>query len=94
MRKTFTPSQKATVALAAIKGNQTISQIASNYSVHPTQVKQWKEQVLSGISTLFTDKRRKENKEGEELVSELYKLVGQRELEVEWLKKKLSPSSP
>ena len=50
MKKTFTPQQKAQVALAAIKGERTISQIASLYEVHPTQVQAWKKQALSGIA--------------------------------------------
>jgi transposase len=89
MKKTFTPQQKAQVVLAAIKGEKTISQIASLYEVHPTQVQAWKKQALSALPDVFADKRKKENQTQEQLINELYKTVGQRDIELEWLKKKL-----
>ncbi len=89
MKKIFTPQQKAQVVLAAIKGEKTISQIASLYEVHPTQIQAWKKQALSALPEIFADKRKKENKTQEQLVNELYKTVGQRDIELEWLKKKL-----
>ncbi len=89
MKKTFTSQQKAQVALAAIKGEKTISQIASLYEVHPTQIQAWKKQVLSILPEIFSDKRKKENQTHDQLINELYKTVGQRDIELEWLKKKL-----
>lgn len=89
MKKTFTPDQKAQVALAAIRGEKTISQIASLYEVHPTQIQIWKKQALIGLKELFSDKRKKENQTQDQLINELYRVVGQREFELEWLKKKL-----
>jgi transposase len=91
MKKTFTSQQKAAVALAAIKGEETISQIASRYEVHPTQIGFWKKQAMASLADIFSDKRKKENQTQEQLVSELYKIIGQRETELEWLKKKLEP---
>lgn len=89
MRKTFTPQQKAMIALEAMKGEKTMSQIASAYEVHPTQVQQWKKVVQENISMLFVDKRRKEGKSEQELIDELYRVIGQRDIELGWLKKKL-----
>ena len=89
MKKVFTSQQKATVALAAIKGDRTVSQIASAYEVHPTQVQQWKKLLLENISAVFTDKRTKEGKPERELIDELYRTIGQRDIELGWLKKKL-----
>ncbi len=89
MKKIFTSQQKAQVALAAIKGEKTISQIASLYEVHPTQIQSWKKQVLSVLPEIFSDKRKKENQTQDQLINELYKTVGQRDIELEWLKKKL-----
>lgn len=91
MKKQFTAQQKASVALEAIKGELTISQIASKYEVHPTQIGQWKLAVLKTLPELFSDKRKKENWDRERQVEELYKVIGQRDVELEWLKKKLSP---
>lgn len=91
MRKVFTPKQKAEVALAALKGEQTTAQIASTYEVHPTQIAAWKKQALEGMTEVFSDKRKKENQDQDKLIEELYKTVGQRDIELAWLKKKLSP---
>ena len=89
MKKVFTPQQKAAVALAALKGDKSISQIASAFEVHPTQVQQWKKILQENISSIFTDKRRKEGKPDEHLIDELYRVIGQRDIELGWLKKKL-----
>ena len=94
MRKIFTPQQKAQVALAALKNEKTITQIASAYEVHPTQVGLWKKTVQEGLPQLFTDKRRKEHADQERIIDELYKTIGQRDMELAWLKKKLQPYSP
>jgi len=87
MKKVFTPDQKANVAIAAIKGVQSTSQISSMFEVHPTQVGLWKKQALQGLSEVFSDKRRKVQDDHEALVSELYKTIGQRDMELSWLKK-------
>lgn len=89
MRKTFTPNQKAHVALSALKGSQPISQIASENEVHPTQVKQWETIAKDGLPALFVDKRKNEHKDLEDKIEQLYKIIGQRDLELDWLKKKL-----
>lgn len=89
MKKVFTSQQKAAVALEAIKGDKTVSQIASLYEVHPTQVQQWKKILRENVSAVFADKRRKEDAPNELLIDELYKTIGQRDIELGWLKKKL-----
>ncbi|MEK6707130.1 MAG: hypothetical protein AABZ06_15235 [Bdellovibrionota bacterium] len=89
MKKVFTPEQKADVAIAAIKGVQTTSQISSTFEVHPTQVGVWKKQALRGLSEVFGDKRRKTQDDHEALINELYKTIGQRDMELAWLKKNL-----
>ena len=52
-RKQYTSQFKAQVAIEAIKNQQTVAQIASEYGVHPTQVNQWKKQVLEQLPQLF-----------------------------------------
>lgn len=89
-KKTFSPSQKASVALTALKGNKTFSEISSLYQVHPTQIRKWKNIVQEGLPNLFTDKRKKKELEREQLIDELYKIIGKRDTELNWLKKKLS----
>jgi len=89
MRKTFTPNQKAHVAIAALTGKQTVAQIASENEVHPTQVNQWEKIVKEGLSTLFVDKRKHEYQDLHDKIDQLYKIIGQRDSELDWLKKKL-----
>ena len=94
MRKQFTPGQKAHIAIAALKGNQTVSQIASENEVHPTQVNQWQKIAKEGIPSLFVDKRKHEYKELQDKIDHLYKIIGQRDSELDWLKKKLHLDTP
>lgn len=89
MRKIFTPHQKAQAAIEAIKEINTTNQIASQHEAHPTQIGLWKRRLLTEAHTLFADKRNPENREKDELIERLYKLIGQRDIELDWLKKKL-----
>jgi transposase-like protein len=52
-RRNHTPVFKAKVALAAIKGDLTISQLAEHFDVHPNQITTWKTQLLEGASDVF-----------------------------------------
>lgn len=94
MKKSFSPEQKATVALEAIRGAKSAGEIASAHTVHPTQIRTWKEHLLEHASTLFADKRTKDGKTQERLVDDLYKIIGQRDVELEWLKKSLQHFDP
>lgn len=89
LRKVFPPTLKAKVAFEALRGEKTVAELSSIYGVHPTQIKQWKDILRSGMSDLFTDKRKKHEQNQEELVDSLYKQVGKKEVENEWLKKKI-----
>ena len=79
---------KAKVALAAIKGQRTMNEIAGEYGVHPGQIAQWKRQVLEELPGLFSSKRSRETKAEEELKASLYQQIGQLKVELDWLKKK------
>lgn len=91
MKKKFTPEEKASVALAAIREQKTTNQICSEYEVHGTQVGHWKKLGLQGIKDIFTDKRKKEDNCNELLIKELYEIIGKRDVELAWLKKKSNP---
>jgi transposase len=52
-RRTHNPAFKAKVALAAIKGEKTLAELAQQYDVHPNQITAWKAQVLEGAAGLF-----------------------------------------
>ena len=89
MRKRFSSEFKAKVALEALKGEKTVSQLSSEYGVHPTQIGQWKELVQVGLPGLFTGKRTADQPGPGKLVEELYQVIGQLKVENDWLKKKL-----
>ena len=67
---------------------RTIAELAGQYEVHPTQIKKWKEHLVTHVEELFADKRRKKEKETEHLIEELYKHIGQLKVELDWMKKK------
>lgn len=91
MKKNFSPELKAKVALEAIKELLTVSQIASQYEIHPQQVGRWKKEAEEILKSGFTDKRKKENFDQQRIIDELHKTIGQKEMAIEWLKKKLQP---
>ena len=79
---------KAKVALAAVKGDKTTAQLASEFGVHTSQITAWKKQLVSGASELFADGRRKRTDDQTASEPELYEQIGRLKMEVEWLKKK------
>jgi len=90
-RRRYSKELKARVALDALKGQKTVSEIASEYKIHPNQVSQWKKKALDGMSESFA---RGKSNEVEDLESErdrLYRKVGQLQIEVDWLKKVTGP---
>ena len=52
-RRKHNPAFKAKVALAAIKGDETIAELAHRFEVHPSQVRKWKREVDEGAAGLF-----------------------------------------
>lgn len=91
--KKLSPKQKASIALAALRGEK-ISRLASAYQAHPNQIGKWKRLAENELEILFADKRKKENHSQERIIDELYKTIGQREVEISWLKKKFKLELP
>jgi transposase len=91
MKKKHDSKFKARVALEAIKGEKTIVEIASEYSVHPNLVGQWKKKMLENLPEIFEKGEDKKVKETEKERDELYRQIGIQKIENEWLKKKLDP---
>lgn len=87
-RKTFSGAQKAKVALEAIKGLKTINQIAQEHGVHPTQVNQWKKELMTNAGELFETKRGPKPIDAQSDPDRLYAKIGQLNMELDWLKKK------
>ena len=91
-RKTFTASQKAAIALEALREDKTVAQIASENGVHPTQIHKWKKQAQENFQQLFEDDRKGEKALAavhENQVNELYSEIGKLSTELNWLKKKI-----
>jgi transposase-like protein len=84
----MTSTQKAKVALEAVKGSKTVNEIAQEYSVHPTQVGVWKKALLENASQLFDVKRGPKILDPQSNPERLYAKIGQLNMELEWLKKK------
>ena len=89
MKKIIPPKLKATIALEALRGTKTSNQLSSQYDVHPIQIGFWKKALQERAEEIFTDKRKRENDDKDALIDRLYKIIGQRDTELEWVKKKL-----
>ncbi|GIW96379.1 MAG: transposase [Pirellulaceae bacterium] len=87
-RRVYTAAEKARVALAAVRGEGTLSELASRFQVHPVQVAKWKRQLLTQAAEVFGGGRQGDRGEQERLVAELYQEIGRLRMELEWLKKK------
>jgi len=84
-RMKHSPAFKAKVALAAIKGDKTVAELASRFEVHPSQIHAWKKALLEGAGQVFETGAGHEDKDKESLIPQLYKQIGQLKVEVDFL---------
>jgi len=97
MRKRYPPAFKAQIALEALKEEKTIGQIASEHSVHPTQIRNWTAYALESLPRLFADDgpaRRALEAEYERELQESYAEIGRLTTQLAWLKKKSGLEPP
>ncbi len=87
-RKRYDSTFKAKVALAAVRGDKTISELASQHAVHGNLVSQWKRKLLANIELVFTEADDGQREDREALLDDLYQQIGRLKVELEWLKKK------
>ena len=80
---------KAKVALGALKNEETVSELAARFGVHPTMINNWKRALVEGSAEIF-DKGRKSRKQAQEHIDELYRQIGRLQVERDFLSRKLS----
>src|SRR6187549_1596964 len=91
-RKTHTAGFKAQVALAALKGDKTVNELAGHFGVHPTLIHGWKKQLLVGAEDVFAaGAKTDEVAQVESEKTQLFEQIGRLKMELEWLKKKVAP---
>ncbi|MBU1949606.1 MAG: hypothetical protein KJ927_12905 [Candidatus Eisenbacteria bacterium] len=87
-RKKVDATLKAKVAVAAIRGDKTSTQISSTFGVHSTQVSKWKKKALEELPGIFARSTGTgAEAANEQLISMLYEEIGRLKVEVDWLKK-------
>lgn len=90
-RKQHAPAFKAKVALEAVKGEETVSELASRFGVHPTMIHQWKRALQEGASGVFERGGRKAPAMDEDQVKELHAKIGELAVANSFLERKLKP---
>ena len=86
-RKKYSKELKSKVALAAIKGNQTANEIASEFGIHVGLINRWKKEAIEALPLVFGNNQAKQNKETEKERDRLYQQIGKLQVELDWLKK-------
>ena len=88
-RRKHPASVKLEVALAAIKGDLSQSQLTSKYQIHTTQISTWKKQAMEGMKAAFKDNKTVYGSDDhQQLQAKLYEQIGRLQMELDWLKKK------
>jgi transposase len=87
LRRQHTAGFKAQVAMAALKEQATLNELASRYGVHPVQVAQWKKLAQEGLPTLFASRRGKAAEPEGVQEGRLYEEIGRLKVELDWLKR-------
>ena len=86
-RKRYSAEFKAKVALEAIKGEATLSELASRFGIHPTMIAQWKRQAAQGMVDVFSGKAGRHEINQEARIKELHAKIGQLTVERDFLSK-------
>jgi transposase len=74
--------------LAALRGDKTLSELASEFSVHGNLISQWKRRLLTNVPRVFEEPEDDAQRDHQAVVEELHRQIGQLHVELDWLKKK------
>src|SRR6266404_6605956 len=88
-RRNHTPAFKSKVALAALRNDRTIAQLAEQFAVHPTQITSWKEQLLAGAPDVFERGGSAKSSAAEVDIKSLHAKIGELVLENDFLERAL-----
>jgi transposase len=86
-RKRYSAEFKAKVALEAIKGEQTLAELATRFSLHPNMITNWKRQAINNMSNAFDSKFEKNNSLNDAQLKDLHAKIGQLTIERDFLAK-------
>jgi transposase len=86
-RRRFTAEFKAKVALEAIKGHQTVAELATKHELHPTQITAWKREAIEKLAKVFDDKGAEVQANRDTEVTKLHAKIGQLVVERDFLAK-------
>ena len=89
-RRRHTAAYKFRIALEAVEGSKTISQLSSEHEVHANLNRAWKPQMLDDGPRVFASNGERKQREQESQEAELNEQIGRLKMELEWLKKKVA----
>ena len=90
-RRKHSPAFKAKVALEAVKGEETVAQLAARYEVHPSQIQAWKRALAEGATGVFSNGQEQKSKNDAALIARLYQEIGRLKVERDFLAERSGP---
>ena len=90
-RKNYSAEMKARIVLEALKGQSTMAELSSKYSVHSSVITKWKQEAVDNLQSIFSNRKQKNEKDQDQQITNLYAKIGKLEVENDFLKKAVSP---
>ena len=90
-RRRHSPAFKSKVALEAVKGEETVAQLAARYEVHPGPIQAWKKALVEGASGVFGNGKEQNGRNDDALIARLYQEIGQLKVERDFLAERSGP---